>query len=403
MKIATVLFTYDRPVHTQKVLAALSQNDAVPQKLIIFQDGMKPTTKEDDWKNVGKVIKDVDWCEVEIHISEKNKGLAESIVHGINYAFQTNDAVIVLEDDCVPHPKYLSFMYDCLNKYERQKKVYSVGGCPAPIDIDRTEGEDVYFCGRFSSFGWGTWKDRWKKYERDYSILKRIKNNPDSRERLRIWGNDLESHLLGNITGQCDSWAVFWALKQIEKDGYFLCPYESLITNIGFDGSGRHSGTEQMGWEYRAADNMEDFRFPDKIEISESAKVGYQDMLITTPREKRDQSYKELLCRWIELKQQNVPIQFDFGNSRIAFWGKGWLLDLLQKEFGDELKVQCIIETYPTCKNYKGLSVYTVNEIPKEIDTVIVIPFCDIDIIRRKILRRRPDMKQILGVDEIIG
>lgn len=403
MKVATVLFTYNRPVHTERVLEALSKNEVHPQTLIIFQDGMKNTTNKEDWMKVGKLIKAVDWCTSEVHISERNKGLARSIVSGIDYAFQSNDAVIVLEDDCVPHPKYLSFMYDGLNRYVGEDKVYSIGGCPEPIDIDKEAGVDAYFCGRFSSLGWGTWKDRWKEYEEDYSILKRIKSNSESNERLRIWGNDLERHLLGNITGRCDSWAVFWALRHIEKGAYFLCPYESLITNIGFDGSGVHSGIEQINREYRAVDNMDDFRLPNEIEISESAKTGYMDMLLTASPEEKSRSYRELLCRWIERKQQNIPIQFDFGKSSIAFWGKGWLLELLQKEFGDRLKVQCIIETYPTCKDYRGIPVYSVDEIPKETDTVIVIPFCDIDIIRRKILRRRPDIKRVLGVNELIG
>lgn len=402
MKIATILFTYNRPVHTQKVLTALCQNDAKPQKLIIFQDGMRPTTVRSDWEAVGEIIRTVDWCETEIKISENNKGLANSIIEGVDYAFQTYDAIIVLEDDCVTHPKYMSFMYACLARYKDEKKVYSVGGCPEPIDIDRVAGVDAYFCGRFSSLGWGTWRDRWIDYERDYAILKKVKGDKSCRERLHVWGSDLESHLLGNITGQCDSWAVFWALKFIEKDGYFLCPYESLITNIGFDGSGVHSGTERIDREYRDADNMEDFTLPDKIEISESARTGYRDMLLLTPREERDRSYRDLLCRWVKLKQRNQGIKYEFAEEKVAFWGKGWLLDLLQEEFGDTMQVKCIIETYPTCEVYKGIPVFSVNEIPGEIDTVIVIPFCDIDIIKRKIIRRKPDVKRILGVDEII-
>lgn len=403
MKIATILFTYNRPVHTKKVLEALSQNEESPQTLLIFQDGMKESTNKDDWESVGKLIQEVSWCKCEVHISERNKGLAASIVSGINYAFRENDAVIVLEDDCVPHPKYLRFMYACLHKYEKEVRVYSVGGCPEPIDIDREAGTDAYFCGRFSSLGWGTWKDRWKEYERDYSILKRIKEDPEGRERLRIWGNDLEAHLLGTVTGQCDSWAVFWALKLIEKDACFLCPYESLITNIGFDGSGVHSGVERIDREYRAADNRDDLRLPDQIEITESARSGYMDMLLTASFEERSSSYRELLCKWIVCKQKDRPISFDFGENNIAFWGKGWLFDLLQAEFGEKLHVRCIIETYPTCGNYRGIPVYSANEIPDEIDLILVIPFCDIDIIRRKILRRRPDIKQILGVDELIG
>lgn len=402
MKIATILYTYNRPVHTQKVLHALAQNDVKPQKLIIFQDGMKPETVQKDWELVGEIIKDVDWCETEIHISEKNKGLANSIVQGIDYTFQLYDAIIVLEDDCVPHPKFMSFMCDCLDRYQDEKKVYSVGGCPEPIDIDRVAGVDAYFCGRFSSLGWGTWKDRWKEYEKDYSILKRMKADEECRERLRVWGSDLESHLLGNISGKCDSWAVFWALKLIERDGYFLCPYESLITNIGFDGSGVHSGIERIDRGCRSADNMNDFSFPDQIEITESAKAGYMDMLLTAPREVRDGSYKKLLQRWIEIKQENRLIEYEFDKSKLAFWGRGWLLDLLQNEFGSRMQVNCIIETYPTSEEYKGIPVYSVNEIPEEIDTVIVIPFCDIDIIKRRIVRRRPDIQRIVGVDEMI-
>lgn len=402
MKIATILFTYNRPAHTRKVLYALSQNDVKPQKLFIFQDGMKPETDQSEWEAVREIIKDVTWCETEIHISDKNKGLANSIVQGIDYVFQTCDAVIVIEDDCVPHPKYMSFMYDCLNRYRDEKKVYSVGGCPEPIDIDRVPGVDVYFCGRFSSLGWGTWKDRWEEYERDYSILKRMRTDRDCRERLNIWGGDLEDHLLGNISGECDSWAVFWALKMIEKDGYFLCPYDSLIRNIGWDGSGVHCDSRRIDREYRDIDNMEDLSFPSQIEITESAQTGYMDMLLTTPRRERDRSYRDLLCRWVELKLGNQLIEYEFKDREIAFWGKGWLLDLLQKEFGDRMQIKCIIETYPTCEEYKGIPVYSVNEIPKEIDTVIVVPFCDIDIIRRKIMRRRPDIKRVLGVDEII-
>lgn len=402
MKIATILFTYNRPIHTQKVLSSLCQNDEKPQKLIIFQDGMKPTTIRSDWEDVGKIIRAVDWCETEVHITDNNKGLANSIVQGINYAFQTCDAVIVLEDDCVPHPKYMSFMNACLGKYRDEKKVYAVGGCPEPIDVDRVPGVDAYFCGRFSSLGWGTWKDRWEMYEQDYAILKRIKSDQDCRERLHVWGSDLESHLLGNLSGQCDSWAVFWALKLIEKDGYFMCPYESLITNIGFDGSGVHSGTERIEREYRVADNMENFLLPDEIEITESVRTGYMDMLLLTPRGERDRSYRELLCRWIELKQRNRVITYEFTEAKVAFWGKGWLLDLLQREFGDQMQVICIIETYPAVEEYKGIPVFVASEIPKDIDTVIVIPFCDIDVIRRKIIRRRPDIKRILGADELI-
>ena len=44
MKIAIALFVYDRSYHTNKVLEALKENTVLPEKLFIFQDGIKPET-----------------------------------------------------------------------------------------------------------------------------------------------------------------------------------------------------------------------------------------------------------------------------------------------------------------------------------------------------------------------
>lgn len=401
MKIATVLFTYNRPVHTQKVLESLAQNEKKPEKLIIFQDGVKPGTNREDWENVRKIIGSVDWCETEIHITEINQGLARSISSGISKAFEEYDALIVLEDDCVTHPKFMSYMYEGLYKYQEQKRVYGIGGYAA-VDINQEGEANAYFIQRICSEGWGTWRDRWEQYERDYSILKRIKGDPKAYERLQVWGNDLEAQLLGNITGQCNSWAVFWALKVIEQDGFFLSPYESLIMCIGYDGSGTHGGIRRWDTKCREINNMTPIILPDKLDIMESARQGYIDKLCTTPPVERNRSYRELLCKWITLKQQGREIVFLYTDRKIAFWGKGWLLDLMQAEFGDRLQIQCIIETHSSSEEYKGIPIYSVDEIPAGINTVIVIPFCDIEIIKRKINRRRADIMEIVGVNEII-
>ncbi len=402
MKTATILFTYNRSKHAQKVLNALKQNTQKPQHLIIFQDGRKETTDMNEWEAVGRIIKDVRWCNVEVHIGDKNKGLAASVTEGVSDALKRFDAVIVLEDDCVPHPMFLRFMSACLEKYESEKIVYAVGGCPEPIDILREEKADAYFCGRVSSLGWGTWRDRWSEYEEDYDILKRIKNNQEMVERLNIWGSDLESHLLGNISGKCNSWAVFWALKVIEKNGLFLCPYESLITNIGYDGSGVHSGTERIDRDYRAAENLNDFILPEQIAVSDACQQGYMDMLNLTPKDERYRSYQDLLCRWVKLKQNHVEIKSDFTGRCVASWGKGTIFDLLRAEQKEKFPVRCIIETIPCVSDYEGIPIHTVREIPEEIDTVVVIPFCDLEIIRRKIKRWRPDIKDVIGINEII-
>ena len=153
MKTATLLFTYNRSYHTEQVINSLKQNTQFPSKLFVFQDGLKQGEDDYEWKKVNDIIRAIDWCENEIIVSSNNKGLAASIVSGINYAFEEYDTVIVLEDDCVCSVDFISFMQQCFEKYKDDKKVYSVSGYSYPVSLEKGK-YDVYGCGRISSWGW---------------------------------------------------------------------------------------------------------------------------------------------------------------------------------------------------------------------------------------------------------
>lgn len=271
MKIATLLFTYNRSYHTEQVIRALKRNTVVSQKLFIFQDGLKQDSDDGEWNKVNKIIHDINWCDKEIIVSGYNKGLANSIVSGIDYVFKEYDAIIVLEDDCVPTANFVSFMYQCLKKYQDNNRVYSVSGYSWPIDLPKDD-YDVYGCGRISSWGWGTWKDRWKIFEKDYELIRKIKKDDKLKKNLEMWGPDLEDVLVGNVRGYADSWAVFWALNVISREGICINPYESLISNIGSDGSGVHCGITDRFKVKTGNEEKEEFHLPESIGFSNEAK-----------------------------------------------------------------------------------------------------------------------------------
>lgn len=50
MKIATILYSYVRNEHTEKVLSALKENTVLPEKLFVFQDGLKNSKDKEAWK-----------------------------------------------------------------------------------------------------------------------------------------------------------------------------------------------------------------------------------------------------------------------------------------------------------------------------------------------------------------
>lgn len=252
MKTGIIVFAYNRSGHLQKVLHGLKKNRGI-SKLYVFQDGLKCEEHRSEWEKTRQVIEEIDWCEVVYRCAPCNKGLSRSIVDGMNIVFEENDAAVVLEDDCVPAPCFVEFMEQCFEKYKEDQKVYSVGGYSWPVNIKKKDESDIYFCRRISSWGWGTWKNRWEKYGQDYTFLQRMLFDRKQSTELAIWGNDLERTLVDRVKGLNDSWAVFWALKTIEDGGFCINPYASLITNIGFDGSGVHCGKSD---DYKVDLNM---------------------------------------------------------------------------------------------------------------------------------------------------
>lgn len=401
MRIGTLVFTYHRSEHTKMVIDALAQNSLWPQKLYIFQDGVKDSTNYEEWRKVNEFIHTQHWCETEVHISERNKGLAKSIVSGINYVLQECDAVIILEDDCVPHRKFMQFMVSALNAYEKEKEVYSVSGYAWDVNLLEQE-KDAYFNGRICSYGWGTWKDRWSQFEEDYYLLKKIKREPAANARLQIWGQDLAGMVTGNILDRCDSWAVFWALKVIEKGGYCLSPYKQLVQNVGFDGSGVHSGKLQASDTILEDEYKESFSFPEKVEIIRECEDEFRFLFAGKTGEEKMKLYRDMLIQWIQMRQEGKKLCIpDIWKDGIAVWGKGQIFDCFLNELMGKVQVKYIIESRPSTEDYKGIPIISIAELPCDVRTIVVIPYFDLDIIKIKARKIRPDI-QLLGIDECL-
>lgn len=400
MKIATILFTYNRSWHTQKTLDALKENTVLPQKLFVFQDGLKDLNHKAEWDKVGQIISHIDWCEKEIVISPNNKGLAASISEGVTSVFEEYDAVIVLEDDCVSHPLFMKYATDCLQKYKDEEKVFAINGYSWPVNVQEN-GTDVFFTGRAGSWGWATWKNRWKYYEQDYTILRSIKNDKELCEQFEIWGQDLECYLKGNIDGICDSWAVFWALQCIKRGGFCPTPYQSLIQNIGFDGSGTHCSNMDIVDRTRKKESMEEIKFPDTVEYPVNYKEIYSDKFRWVSPEIRQKCYNNMLYQWNLLLQNGRSIKDFFRDKKldsIAIWGKGQLCKLLLNELGTEVRVECIVESCPVTVSYEGIPIVAPDGLSDKVQMVVVIPTYDIKSIRRKVSTSR----NVIGLDEIL-
>ncbi len=406
MRISVILFTYNRPEHTKKTLEGIKNNIVLPDCLYIFQDGCDDSKNVELWNKVNEIINKVDFCKTEVHVADKNNGLSYSVKNGIDYVMSKNDAAIILEDDCVPHPLFIEYAIKALEKYQNEKKVWSINGYSDDVDVE-DNGYDAYFTGRTSSWGWATWKDRWKHYNEDYTLLRKIRADKKLNSHYRLWGEDLENYLVGNIEGRCDSWAVFWSLQVIFNEGYCLTPYKSLINNIGLDGTGTHSGKIQINNKKLDINGRTNIELPNRICYIDNYQETYLDKFHWTNPVRRFSEYNSMLYSWVAKQPDITNILLENTINSISLWGSGPISELLISKI-DKEKIN-IVEIIKS-KNYDGEEMlhgikicdYSQEKINEATDLIIVIPFFDIDIIRKKLSVKGLTIR-IIGIDRLIN
>lgn len=403
MNTGIIIFAYNRSRHLQNVLDGLQQNEGV-SALYIFQDGLKREEHREEWEKTRQAIQNIAWCEVIYKLAPYNKGLAKSVTDGVSAVLADHDAVIVLEDDCVPHPQFMEYMTKALEKYEPYKEVYHIGASSEPADVV-PNGTDAYFMGRINSCGWGTWKDRWVQFCNDYKMIGRIKADGELNEWFNLWGQDLEEHVLGNIYGTTDTWAAFWALTVIMKKGYCMSPYESLIYNIGFDGTGVHSGIRENTLKFRPPKKLAEIILPDKVEFVKDYRKSFANYYPWTSPFVRSEYYKNAALDMLELQQMHIKIADEIkamGITSVCIWGRGRICDYLIDELEEKINIRAIAETTPNIKEYRAIPVVQYKDIAQNISLIIVIPGYDFERIKNMVDDRELSTK-LVSIDKLIA
>lgn len=283
MKLAPILlFTYKRYESLKDTVQALQQNQlAAESDLYIFSDGCK---KDSDLEQVNKVrefIKTISgFKSIKITEQQKNKGLANSIIDGVTSVMEFSDTVIVMEDDLYTTPNFLTFMNKALERYAGEPKVFSVSGYSFDFKPSTTNTDDAYFIKRGWSWGWATWKDRWKQVDWQVSDYESFRADKKKQKEFAQGGTDLNIMLHRQVNGLIDSWAIRWFYHQYKIGGLSLYPVHSKVRNNGFDEYATHT----KGGAYRFAPSLDeeqltDFKFPAAVEPNPHYQKQFQHKL----------------------------------------------------------------------------------------------------------------------------
>ena len=242
---SVLLVAFNRPEETSTVISRLRE---VKPKIIYFAvDGPRidrPADK-DLVKMTQALHSQFDWdCEVSTRFSEVNLGCGLAVSSAISWALESEESVIILEDDIVPEISFFRYCDELLGFYKDDDDVFSISGCNfVPKDV--LSSSDGY---RFSSipnvWGWAVWKRSWNSYSFDMN---------NWREELSI--GDLKACLGGSTTAtfmfsrifdlmaakKIDTWDYQLLFAVLKTKSLVVSPNNNLTKNIGFGSNATHT------------------------------------------------------------------------------------------------------------------------------------------------------------------
>lgn len=261
-----VLFVYARLYHTRETIEALLKNDlAKDSNLIIYSDAPRDSSKLQFVNEVREYLSTVKGFQtLTIHERSTNLGLAQSIIQGVTETLLSFERVIVLEDDLVVSPHFLTYMNAALDMYADDAQVASIHAYQYPVKKTLPE---TFFLRGSDCWGWATWRRAWQCFNPDGQALL---TNLEAQRLTSAFDLDgacgFTQMLKDQINHKNDSWAIRWHASCYLANMFTLYPSKSFVDNIGMDGTGEHCSPSNL-----YANTLSNFYFSfQKIAIAEN-------------------------------------------------------------------------------------------------------------------------------------
>lgn len=289
-------FVYNRPSKTQISLKALALNDlAKHSDLYVFSDGAKNDNKDKKKvEEVRKIVREFKSFKNIFYINRyKNIGLYENFTQGISELCNKLGKVIVVEDDNLVSKYFLNYINDGLNLYETEEKVCAINGWfyPGKNNLNKT-----FFIKGGDTWGWGTWKRAWDKFNPDTNFLiEKLKQNNSIKKFNLNNSFDYFKMLEKRNRKLNDSHTIIWKASTFIEDMMSLYPSKSLVQNIGFDGTGTHNKKPDTTHSHLNVENI--IINVEKIKIEENIKA--LRFIEKFYKKKRFQNLKEKIIKKI--------------------------------------------------------------------------------------------------------
>ena len=246
--IPVLLLTWRRPDTTKQVIEALRA--VSPSHLYVASDGPRSQAEARAVEATRDLISAlIDWpCELRTRFIDHNQGCQLGVSSAISWFFENEEAGIVLEDDCVPHPDFFTYCRALLMRYCHDTRIWCISG--DNFQDGAWRGEGSYYFSRYNHcWGWATWRRCWMHYANHQQIWDEV--NASESLQQSMFEDPLERRYWIQIwntlfkRGVPDSWAYRWSLVCMANSGLTALPNQNLVTNIGFGDDATHTTGQQ--------------------------------------------------------------------------------------------------------------------------------------------------------------
>ncbi len=241
--VPIVLLVFNRPEKTRQVFERIRQ--IRPRQLFVVADGPRDgnATDRPRCEETRKITEAVDWeCEVHRDYAPRNLGLAKRVGSGINWAFESVERAIILEDDCVPDPTFFPYCEEMLKRFADEPHISVIAGSNFQPE-GWACGESYYFSRFPHCWGWATWRRAWQSFDQS---MARWPERRDGGWLQVLFADKREAAYFRQIfdrvyDGRLSTWDFAWTFNCWDHGWLTVLPSTNLVQNVGFGEDATHT------------------------------------------------------------------------------------------------------------------------------------------------------------------
>lgn len=243
MTVPVLLICFNRPDYVQEMLKAFKKCGVT--NIYIFKDGPRPNNISDKLasEQIERYISKIDWeCTVHTNYMQNNLGCGYGPFSAISWAFQYEEELIILEDDCIPTKAFFNFCKENLKRYRCDNRISLISGFSRLLEPSLFEGYDYIFSNYGVTWGWATWKRVWMDFDLQLRNLEPFFkqggfNTQFSTKKEADFFNHRYQLCKKDTSLYKHVWDLQFGLYSRINGALRVVPRKSLIKYIGVDGT----------------------------------------------------------------------------------------------------------------------------------------------------------------------